>query len=233
MKKYFDLIIVAIITLGSCVTSNFIVGTGESISQEFELSEFNKFKISGSFEVKLRQGDEQKVVVTGQPNLLEIMNKEVQNDQWIIKYDESVRNSKKTIVEITLPEIERIGITGSGDVKGLNEMDLEHLEIFISGSGHVELFGSVEKQKIGIAGSGHIDNLELIAQKTWVGISGSGNVKTTSEEILNVGVAGSGDVFYKGSPAISFSNAGSGKLINLKEEEDKSMIINHLGPYGK
>ena len=218
MKKHLNLFILFAATtffLTSCDMAGIgIEGEGDPVTEEFFLDDFDEFKIIGSFDVKLTQGETQSVFVTAQPNLIDRIDTDVSGDEWKIRYVGSVNSSFQTLIEITVPDIKAIKIAGSGNVVGQNDMELDNLEINISGSGDVDLFGTVNEQEIIIAGSGDINNFDLIAQETDVTISGSGDIETTSEEKLNVQISGSGDVRYKGDPSIDFESAGSGRLIN-------------------
>lgn len=204
--------LVIALSFGSCVDME--RGVGEPITQEFDLDNFDKFTIDASMDVFITQGNEQKVTVTTQPNLMGLINQEVANRHWNIDYTRSISTSEKTIVEITLPDFRQITIDGSGNVTGQNEFDLDQLEIEIRGSGNVSLFGEVDTQVIEIGGSGNIKNFDFIADHTKIRVAGSGNVETTTEKDLNVEITGSGDVKYKGRPEIYVTIDGSGDLID-------------------
>lgn len=187
-------------------------GVGDPITEEFTLDEFDEFTIDGSMDVKLTQGAEQKVLITAQPNILDLIRTRVSNGHWKITYTRSVNLDRKTIVEITVPDIRRMEIDGSGDIIGQNDFDLDNLDIRIDGSGDVELFGQVENQLIEIDGSGNVDNFDLISQKTTVIIDGSGDVEVTAEDKLEVEISGSGDVIFKGNPDLDIKVDGSGEV---------------------
>ena len=189
-------------------------GVGDPITEEFELDNFDEFTVDGSMDVKLTQGPEQKVFVTAQPNILDLIRTRVNNGHWKITYTRPVNIDRKTIIEITLPDIRRMEIDGSGDITGQNDFDLDNLDIRIDGSGDVELFGQVENQFIDIDGSGDVDNFDLISQKTTVIIDGSGDVEVTAEVKLDVEISGSGDVKFKGDPDVDIKVDGSGEVID-------------------
>jgi len=187
MKKHTNLF-VALLAIGLFLTScgrNFYTdGVGDPITEEIFLDDFDGFVINSSINVSLRQGPEQRVFVTAQPNLIDLINTNVIREEWTIEFVESVRSNGRTSVEIVLPDIRSIKIDGSGDVYGLNDMDLETLDILIDGSGDVELFGTVDKQFIEIDGSGDIENFDLLSYETEVRIDGSGDVEVSADDFL-------------------------------------------------
>ena len=217
MKKQLNLFVALLamaLFLTSCSRSFFTEGIGDPITEEFFLDDFDGFIIDGSMDVRLRQGPEQKVFVTAQPNLIDLINTNVVRGEWRIDYVESVRTNGQTIIEITLPDIRSITIDGSGDVIGLNDLNLRTLDILIDGSGDVELFGEVDKQFITIDGSGDVDNFDLLSFDTDVEIDGSGDVSVHADEFLRVNIDGSGDVRFRGNPDIQLTDDGSGDLID-------------------
>ena len=217
MKKQINLFVALLavtLLVTSCGRNFYTDGVGDPVTEEFFLDDFDGFIIDGSMDVRLSQGPEQRVFVTAQPNLIDLINTNVVRGEWKIDYIESVRTSSQTIIEITLPDIRSIVIDGSGDVVGLNALDLRTLDILIDGSGDVELFGEVDKQFITIDGSGNVDNFDLLSFDTDIEIDGSGDVSVHADEFLRVNIDGSGDVRFTGDPDIQLTDNGSGDLID-------------------
>ena len=59
-------------------------------------------------------------------------------------------------------------------------------------------------------------------------IEGSGDVKVTAEDSLNIDITGSGKVSYKGSPKITQTIAGSGKIEQVQTTNIKLKAIDCL-----
>ena len=211
-KIFLALLIPAFLLIGC--SDDLVEGMGDPITQEFILDDFDGLIVDSNIDVILRQGPRQKVFVTAQPNIIDVINTDVINGEWNISYFESVR-AGGTVIEITLPDIRRIVIDGSGDVVGSNYMELDELEIIIDGSGDVELFGEINEQFITIDGSGDIENFDLISYETTINVDGSGDVEVTAEDVLDVIIDGSGDVKFKGRPDIFLTDNGSGDLVDF------------------
>lgn len=217
MKKHNNLFVGLVLIglfLSSCGRDFYTDGVGSPITEEIILDDFDGFIINSSIDVTLRQGPEQRVFVTAQPNLIDLINTNIVRGEWTIDFVENVRGNGRTAIEITIPDIRTIKIDGSGDVVGLNDMDLSTLDIWIDGSGDIELFGTVDKQFIKIDGSGDIENFDLLSNETEIEIDGSGDVDVTANKYLDVSIDGSGDVSFKGNPRIRLSDDGSGDLID-------------------
>jgi hypothetical protein len=89
----------------------------------------------------------------------------------------------------------------------------------IDGSGKFDTGGSFPKQgslKIEINGSGNVDLMGLPADSVDAAIHGSGKIRVTAIEKLEVEIAGSGSVVYAGNPHIGQTIMGSGEVKSAK-----------------
>ena len=208
-------------------------GKGEIVEQQIELKSFEKIRLKGSSTVYLTKSDEQRVVIKGQQNLIDILNTEVKDDTWDIKFEKCVNNMKGFEVYVSLPTITEASIYGSGDIISkegifatgdiefniLGSGDIKinanakNVTSSIKGSGDIELKGTAVKHDIHIAGSGDVKALELVSKDVNVDIKGSGDVKVNCADNLDVSILGSGDVHYSGNPKNVNNNVkGSGDV---------------------
>jgi len=134
-----------------------------------------------------------------------------------------------------MPTIERLEVSGSGDMFGQDVFDVEniHLEVDgsgsidiaiddatdvdarIDGSGKIKLEGVTNYLGSKISGSGDLEAYDLEANIGNIKITGSGDAEVTVYDELDVKIAGSGDVYYKGNPIINVDITGSGELKNM------------------
>ncbi len=91
------------------------------------------------------------------------------------------------------------------------------LDVILSGSGNIDLVGSLENQDVTISGSGDYEGADLESLIAEVLISGSGSVNVRVEDQLDVLISGSGNVRYYGSPELDQSVTGSGSIRKLGE----------------
>lgn len=233
-KLIMALAVILPVAFTSCTDDyiNAIEGTGEVIESELVLDDFSGIISAIAAQIYLTQGDEQEVWIEAQENIIDNIELDVRNDVWVIEYKEFVRWAKPVKIYITVPDLKKVSITGSGSVTGLTEFTgLEHLDLTISGSGHFDmetesesldvlisgaggfdLSGQTEKFSILVSGSGSINAEDLLTQEADVTISGSGNVYLDVRDYLNVLISGSGSVYYSGNPEIESHISGSGTL---------------------
>ena len=104
-------------------------------------------------------------------------------------------------------------VSGIIDSRGL---DVDFMEVNLSGSGDVRLEGFATQSDFSLIGSGNIKSIELEQDKCFANISGSGNIFAYVKDQLNVLITGSGNVFYQGDPVIDAKITGSGRVLGFK-----------------
>lgn len=209
-----------------------IKGEGAVVTKTLKLESFSSLNLSISGNVYLRQGEQQKVEIEGQENIIENLSTAVENGTWKIHFKQNVRSYEKLNLYITLPDLKQVLVSGSGDVVGKTrfeglkeprfaisgsgsivlEVQAEEVEAQISGSGDMDLRGSTGELEIAISGSGDVSAEALKAKTVEVSISGSGDAAVSATDNLKVLVSGSGDVVYTGKPKTQIRISGSGEV---------------------
>lgn len=234
MKKI--VVVIACIALTGCVNAQWgkrVKGNGNKVTKTRTVGEFDEVYAGGSFDVKLVAGQEGKITIKMDENLLDYLITEVKNGELVIKWKKGHNISYKNEILITVPftDIDRVALSGSGDVYSeaviradnlkatlsgsgdLNlRVDTNNLDTGISGSGDIRLSGEADFIDGGISGSGDIHAYDLKTKEADLSIAGSGGIKISVSDKLKARIAGSGDIFYKGNPAkqdVKVSGSGS------------------------
>lgn len=202
--------------------------SGELAEEQRALQPFTELHLPGSGKVRLRIGAEPSVTVRTGRNALVRVSTTVTGKRLVL----SVSGSAPSVeYEVTAPSLERIQISGSGEVRILDEVAGAALSVDIAGSGSAELAVAVEKLTIGILGSGNVsvrgtadsltlrglgsgdlDAENLNGTEASITVLGSGDTDLGTFETLQVLIAGSGDLSYAGNPEISAKTPGSGEI---------------------
>ncbi len=213
-----------------------IKGNGDIVTETFDLESFDAIDLQESANVKIIHGTEQRVQVTGDENIVDKLKKTVSQDRWSIALPNGCYKQYDLSIEITLPSVRAIELSGSGNVEVKNFNSSDDLDLSISGSGDIELIGfdkidqvearisgsgsiiatngntQVEDLDIRISGSGDVDVYALESDDCTIKISGSGNSYVTVQDALNVNISGSGKVYYHGNPVVTKNISGSGAV---------------------
>lgn len=190
---------------GKSATRKVSVGPGK------EVKSFTKINTHGSFDVNVKIGAQSDLVVTGDDNIVKLVEFRVDGQTLHIKTTDSYSTHLGLKVDVTVPKLNGYSIDGSGDAVIAGAQG-EELGLSISGSGSIRASGSSKKLSAAISGSGDIDASEVTADSASADISGSGTIKVGKSQALAAAIAGSGDILYKGKPSVSKSIHGSGDV---------------------
>ena len=201
--------------LNSCYEETFI-GSGYMISEFRELPDFDKIAADGLYEVNIVYGQFQQVEIIADTNIIDKVKTEVKNSQLYIDLKSGNYRHLNIIINITIPEIEKVYYRGAGDVKIIDFLDLEILDLKNMGSGNFQLLtGSVTLLNWHNEGSGDLMADEFRSSVTHIEIIGSGNAIIYCYDELIADIEGSGSVYYYGDPTITSKITGSGEIVKL------------------
>jgi hypothetical protein len=118
--------------------------------------------------------------------------------------------------QIECYEVEASSVTldlqGSGLIAG--SLLTGNVEAQLEGSGEIRMNGESVSSDLRITGSGHVRADQLESDVCVAYISGSGQINTLVNNVLDVTIIGSGLVYYKGNPTVDSYVSGSGKVIH-------------------
>lgn len=203
MKRTLSLLLFALLLplfFTACALGPVVNGSGEIITEEREVGPFTGVDISGGVDVDVTYGGSQSVELTSDHNIVAIIETTVRDGVLFVRSDESYSPSEGVQLEITVPVIELIDVSGSSDVTvhgvplEANRLDLFRVDI--SGSADVATdWMEANRMEIEVSGSGSLMMNKLDIDATAIDISGSGDVVLTGAgEKLDAEVSGSGNV---------------------------------------
>jgi hypothetical protein len=219
MKKLLFVIMVLCLFTVTASADNFfglfkrgVKGSGDISTETRDVKDFNRIKSTGSFDIYVEVGKDYSLEITFDDNLIDLVSTEVRGKTLYLDTEESFRSRRSCKINITVPDLELVKLSGSGDIEVVN-LDCEKFEYTISGSGDLIASGKVDELEVRVSGSGDIDTRELIAKVVYASVSGSGDIKLYAEETFEGRISGSGDIDYYGDPEnVSTSVSGSGDI---------------------
>lgn len=209
-----------------------IKGNGNWVTNEKEVSFFDKISFSCQAEVRYHVSDECRVVVTVDENLDEYLEFSTANNELNIQTKRGNNYSfTKCEIEIYAPLLTGVSISGAGrfvsediinsptftsKISGIGVIkcafDCDHFIADISGAGDMSITGTAEDARIKISGAGNFKGAEFKLDDATVSISGSGNATIHAENNLNVNISGVGNVNYHGDPKTNINKSGLGHV---------------------
>jgi hypothetical protein len=209
---------------------------GQSNEKETRnISGFTKVSFGVPGNLYIHIGSDYKVVLEGDKEFIAEIETEVSSGRLVIKKDSwNNFSNKKVIVNITMPSVEGLSVSGSGQAEILdavkagsmdlgvsgsgrlyiNDLAAQKLDCGISGSGDIVIKGngSASEADIDVSGSGSYSGESLKIEKAEISISGSGSCQCNVTGTLEAHVSGSGNVTYIGNPKIDARVSGSGRV---------------------
>jgi hypothetical protein len=188
-----------------------VVGEGDVTSQARSLAPFRSIAVNGSTDVAVTVGQPPAVTVEAQPNIAEVIRTTVEGDTLTVSTDRSYRTHARTLVRISVPDLDGVKLDGSADAT-IDGVHGGSLLLAIRGSGDFTVSGQADELTYECSGSGdgHLDGLQVRSAN--VRIYGSGDMRLAVSDDLNVHIYGSGDVVYRGSPHVQQTVMGSGSV---------------------
>lgn len=205
------ILVFVVVLLGqSCVRPIIgIRGEGEIISKNIDIPQITGVLLSVDAEVVIISGDNQEIVIEAQENILENIELKVDDGIWEIGYDKNVKEHDGVKIYVTIPTLDRIYSTGTGNIICNSDFIGEDLDVAINGTGDIFCNSFLEYNgvTIEITGTGSID------------IYGS---------FMNCQsrVTGTGNIFIEGiSNNLSISSTGTGHFNGIDFETNNTEII--------
>jgi len=215
------------------IGGNNVHGTGDKVMRDFNVGSFTGLNISGGYVIVYRQSQETSITVQMQENLFNYLNTTVEDGVLRIYSDRNFRTTSENTPRIYVyaPYLNHAVVSGSarfenwdtmrtnrllvsvgGAVTGTLPMDVENVDINISGSGTFELTGTADTARIMLAGSGDIDASGLQTRTARAEIAGAGTIEIAVSDSLDAIISGTGNVWYIGSPQVNRTVAGIGRV---------------------
>ncbi len=168
----------------------------------------------------LKQGSPQKVEIEGAQDVLKEIETEVSGDKLIIgkerwNFDWGWSDKWKVTIYVTVPTIEGVSVSGSGDLYCEEKINVNNLDLNVSGSGTMRLvFNATGDVDADVSGSGDMD-LKGSCNNFESDVSGSGKVyvSTSIKMAADLGVSGSGKIQIQGNAhSVKVGISGSGRV---------------------
>ena len=102
-------------------------------------------------------------------------------------------------VEVTLPNVTNLRISGAGNVT-YRDIDQDELSLDVSGAGTIKVHGKVNRLEADVSGAGNIAAYQLSAVHGRLRVSGAGGIKAVATMSVVARVSGAGTIKISGNP---------------------------------
>jgi hypothetical protein len=212
-----------------------IFDTGFENTKDFDISNFSKIHIGGSFKAEITQSDVYKVSITARDPLFR--NLDVSRDGDVLKIGHSRHIGWKTrlsrpTVRITLPALKELSLSGATNatINGFSSTEMFKLEMSgaagidgditagsidfeLSGASHARLTGSAKDAILKASGANQMDLRGFSIENAAVRLSGACNCTAKVSGRLDVRLSGASNFSWIGDPVIGdIRTSGASRL---------------------
>lgn len=198
---------------------------GDDVSTS-SLTDFDELEISGLFDIRVKQGNNYSVELTGPDKEKAKYRIARLGTTLVIEYDDEKRFNwrsnplkvEQVRINITMPEVERIDLKGAGKASftGFTQDDIEFkilgainvnaninardLAVYLSGASELTLTGEGDKMDVNILGASKMDGYEYQVKDAIVEANGASKAYVFVTGRLEVEEGLASKVSYKGNP---------------------------------
>jgi hypothetical protein len=186
-------------------------GSGNVITESRLVGGFDQIYLSGSGTVIVVVNGTESLTIEAEDNIMPLLTTEVHNGRLELSTKSSISPTVTVIYTISAATLKAVSISGSGDITATG-IASDSFNAEVSGSGQIEVVGTIGMLSVDISGSGQFDGTDLVASVATVNVSGSGDAVVNVTNELDAEVSGSGTIEYMGDPSLVSSISGSGDI---------------------
>ncbi|MBN1986429.1 MAG: DUF2807 domain-containing protein [Prolixibacteraceae bacterium] len=227
------LVFITVLLFSSCIFMGpSIKGNGNVVEETRNVGSFDEIKATRGMNVYISQGEEIKVRVEADENLLDAIETKVEENTLVVSTSKNIRSSTSKKVYVTLSEVNSIKSTAGSNVYSENQIkaksldlaasagsnmrldvDVRRLNVSASAGSNIKLEGRSE-EFVGKASAGsNIKAEDLIAGECEARASSGANIWIEVQNKLDGHASSGGNVFYSGNPqSINTENSSGGNV---------------------
>jgi hypothetical protein len=201
-----------------------ISGSGNIITQNRNVSQFDGVRASGSIDIEVVNDQTHSIRVEADDNIMPYIITKVEDGILDVHLKPNfMYHNINAKVYVTAPSLTKLTVSGSGSITAKDTLaNAAQIDFKVSGSGDVTAIVDAPSINAEIGGSGTItlsgktkDFIKcknLLSENTTAGITGSGTAHVFASVHLLAKVTGSGDIYYSGQPSVEIHKTGSGTI---------------------
>jgi hypothetical protein len=185
----------------TAVAASFLSGPASAESETRATAPFHAVTFSGSWNVDIKVGKENSVVIEGKKDVISRVKTEVVDGELRVGLEDNIfslfshHDLGDLTAHITTPDLTAFALNGSGAAE-IDGLDGGKTSIVLDGSGDIKAKGKLDSLTLAVNGSGAADLSGLESAKASATINGSGDATVDPRETLAAVINGSGQIKY-------------------------------------
>lgn len=226
-------LLISVQLLQSCVFSN--GNFGPSVEEERNVGNFKELRVSSGIDIKLNQGNQPKVVIIADEDVIDDVNSELIGNELRLSVDGNWFRRGRVEARITCVDLESLDVSAGSDVESEGLLQFEDLKIEASSGSDIKLElearevelqassgsdaslkGSARRLHAKASSGSDINAYEFEVENAVLELSSGSDVKIWVTGSLEVDASSGSDVYYKGDPQLMNINTSSGSDVNKR-----------------
>ena len=197
----------ALLVLAGCGES----GSGTAGSDTRSVGNFDEIEIHGALETEVTVGGSPSVVVTGDDNLVPLIETNVVGDRLVVRPTESMSRKLPMTITISTAALTEIEVHGASqvDAKGI---EADELTVELHGASTATLEGDADELDAEIHGASKLMAQKLDADEVQLQASGASSAELGEPDAISAALSGASTVRYAGSPNVTEKLSGSSSI---------------------
>ena len=208
-----------------------VSGSGNVKEETRQVGAFTGLEVSGGIDVDLETGQQEKVVVQADDNLLPLVATEVKQGRLRIYTKESIASRKQLRVQVAAREIQSLKASGGCDVNArlgrvpelslvasggvdmdVSGIDADRVKVELSGGTDVTLLGKAKTADYDASGGVDLDATGLQVETAKVDLSGGVDAEIAVAQQVGGSISGGVDLRVKGHPTVKVDASGGASV---------------------
>lgn len=207
-------------------------GSGDIVTETRTIASFNGVSVSGDFNVDIKTGEKQDVVVEADDNLIKNIQTDVVNGTLRIKTtDRNLRNAHLN-VHISVPSIDNLSASAAANIEVKNILNSEKTVTFkassaasitaevkapavkaeASSAAEIKLTGRTRDFTGTTSSAANIKALDLLAENTVISSSSGASAHVHASVSLDASASSGADITYRGGANVKKSTSSGGEV---------------------
>ena len=200
----------------------------DEIRQDITLKNFDQIRTGSAFKVNVVQGNNFRIVATGDRIDVNDLDFYVRNGVLNGGYRSNSRNQRYTMqIDIVVPSLTGVDFSGATTAEvgkfdantfnvilsGASKLNLDiktqKLNLDISGASQFNPYGNAQKISGDLSGASQLNAFGLLSDEVNMGVSGASNARVDVYKYLKINASGASKVRYRGNPTTEINASGA------------------------
>ncbi|MEO6670979.1 MAG: head GIN domain-containing protein [Ferruginibacter sp.] len=226
------IILLAVLFVGLMSSCNYKKGSGNIITQTRSTGAFRALDIKGGFEVEVKNGPTENVVVEADDNLMKYIEVKVVDNELKIRLDHINVTDAHLKIFITAPEINSVDASGGSGIvvkdalksagkiivkasSGSNiktAIDAPEIKADASSGGQLTLSGRTRDFHASSSSGSSLSASELLSENSYVSASSGANAHVYASVSIDASASSGGNISYRGAAVVKKSESSGGEV---------------------